>query len=321
MTRLVRSALLALILLLAPRGSAAQEISARAATDSVHFLVGDAIRVRIAVTHPPGLTFRAALGDTLGGFFVLGREELRQDGESRSGATFVVARYDSGEAFLPPIPLLYSLPGDTAVRRVETNALRLVIHTVPVDTAADIRDLKAPISIPMAWSDILLIIGAVVGVALLAYAAYRYWRKRRSGRAEETLVAPARPAHLIALEELGLLKERRLWQQGLIKDFYVESTGIFRRYIENRYRQAALEQTTDEILSGLRRLHMPDDLTRGAEQVLRRADLVKFAKQVPGIPEHEETLKFVYDFVDRTKIVEAPAVTAAEPGAKAHVGT
>ena len=321
MTWLSRRAWLALILLLVPRGTPAQEVSARAATDSVHFLVGDAIRVRITVTHPPGLTFQAVVGDTLGGFFVLGREELRRDGESRSGATYVVARYDSGEAFLPPIPLLYSLPGDTAVRRVETNALRFVIHTVPVDTAADIRDLKAPISIPMAWSDILLIIGAVVGLALLGYAGYRYWRKRRAKRGEEPSVAPARPAHLIALEELGLLKERRLWQQGLIKDFYVESTGIFRRYIENRYRQAALEQTTDEILAGLRRLHMSDDLTRGAEQVLRRADLVKFAKQVPGIPEHEETLTFVYEFVDRTKIVEAPAVTPPGTGVKAHVGT
>jgi hypothetical protein len=313
-------AVLALVVLLVPPGAPAQEISARAAADSVHVVIGDAIRVRVTLTHPAGQTFEPILGDTLGGFFVLGREEVRQDGETRSGAVYTVARYDSGETFLPPIPFLYSLPGDSAVRRVETNALRFVVHTVPVDTAADIRDLKAPMSIPLAWTDVLLIVAAVAAAALLVYVGYRFWKKRRAKGGEERPVPPARAAHVIALEQLGLLKDRRLWQQGLIKDFYVECTGIFRQYVENRYRQAALEQTTDEILAGLRRLHMPEDLARGAEQVLRRADLVKFAKLLPGIPEHEGTLKFVYDFVDRTKIVEATAVTPAPTGGRAHVG-
>jgi hypothetical protein len=116
------------------------------------------------------------------------------------------------------------------------------------------------------------------------------------------------------------LKEKRLWQQGLIKQFYSEATEIFRRYIENRYRQEALEQTTDEIVSGLLRLKMPGDLVGRAEETLRRADLVKFAKQVPGIPEHEQTLKFVYDFVDRTKIVESASGSNAPAGVKTHVG-
>jgi hypothetical protein len=88
--------------------------------------------------------------------------------------------------------------------------------------------------------------------------------------------------------------------------------------MENRYQAMALERTTDEILDDLRRLRMPDDLIRKAESLLRRADLVKFAKHQPVVPEHEESLKAVYDFVERTKIVEEP-VTPGQ-GGKNDVG-
>jgi hypothetical protein len=48
-----------------------------------------------------------------------------------------------------------------------------------------------------------------------------------------------------------------------------------------------------------------------AERILRRADLVKFAKFEPGIADHEEMITVIHDFVDRTKIVQ---MTPAAPG-------
>lgn len=300
------------------RPASGQEVAARASTDSTHYLVGDAIRVKVVLSHPKGLTFQPVLGDTLGGFLVLGRSPFEQRGETLTTTEVTVAGYDSGEAVLPPLRFLYSLQGDSTSRGVETNSLRLVVQTVPVDTAQEFRDLKPPISIPLSLTDILEIAGGVLLLAALGYLAYRFWRRRKAQSSGETLVAPLRPAHVIALEELARLKEKRLWQQGLVKQYYSESTEIFRRYIENRYRQAALEQTTDEILVGLRKLRMPDDLVSGSERVLRRADLVKFAKASPDITEHEETVTFVFDFVDRTRITESAATAA---GVKAHVGS
>ena len=43
------------------------------------------------------------------------------------------------------------------------------------------------------------------------------------------------------------------------------------------------------------------------EEILRLADLVKFAKVQPGITEHEKLLSVAYDIVDRTKQVVTPA--------------
>jgi len=297
----------------------AQEVTARAQIDSTQYLVGDAITVHVTLSHPAGITFQPTGGDSLGSFTVIGREPFRQRGETETLTEVVVAKYDSGGAAIPAISFLYSLPGDSGSRTVSTNDLFASVRTVPVDTAQEIRDLKPPLSIPIPLWEIALYAGAVLLACALGYFLYRYWKKKRQAQGGETSIPSLRPAHIIALEELGRLKDRHLWQQGLIKQYYSEVTEIFRRYVENRYRLMALEETTDEILDGLRKLRMSDDLLGRGRDILRQADLVKFAKHQPGVAEHEETMKYVYDFVDRTKIVEMTPVPASEAKGKAHV--
>lgn len=315
--RLICSALAAVSVGLLP--AKAQEVTAHARIDSTEYLVGDAITVHVTLSHPPGMTFQPMVGDSLGTFTVIGRAPFRQQGQTETATEYVVAKYDSGRAVIPALSFLYSLPGDTGSRTVRTNALFASVRTVPVDTAAEIKDLKPPSSIPIPLWEIALYAAAVLLAGALGYFLYRWWIKRRESRGGEAFIPPSRPAHVIALEELGRLKDRHLWQQGLIKQYYSEVTEIFRRYIENRYRLMALEETTDEILDGLRKLRMSEDLLGRGSEILRRADLVKFAKHQPGVAEHEETMKFVYDFVDRTKITEMTPVSAVEAEGKPHV--
>jgi hypothetical protein len=316
-THLFCSAVVAVGVALQP--AKAQEVTARARIDSTEYLVGDAITVHVILSHPAGVTFQPTVGDSLGAFSVIGRTPFRQMGETATATELVVAKYDSGAAAIPAISFLYSLPGDTGSRTVSTNGLFASVRTVPVDTAAEIKDLKPPVSIPIPLWEIALYAGVVLLAGGLGYLLYRFWKRRRQSRGGEAFVPPARPAHVIALEELGKLKERHLWQQGLVKQYYSEVTEIFRRYIENRYRLMALEETTDEILDGLGKLRMSEDLLGRGSEILRRADLVKFAKHQPGVAEHEETLKFVYEFVDRTKITEMTPVSAVEAEGGSHV--
>ncbi len=315
--RLLCSAIAAVSIVLFP--AKAQEVTARARIDSTEYLVGDAITVHVTLSHPPGVTFQPSVRDSLGAFTVIGHAPFRQQGETETATEFVVAKYDSGAAVIPAISFLYSLPGDTGSRTVSTNGLFASVRTVPVDTASEIKDLKPPLSIPVPLWEIALYAGAILLAGALGYFVYRFWKERRESRGGESFLLPSRPAHVIALEELGKLKDRHLWQQGLIKQYYSEVTEIFRRYIENRYRLMALEETTDEILDELRKLRMSDDLLGRGSEILRRADLVKFAKHQPGVTEHEETMKFVYDFVDRTKITEMTPVSAVEAEGKPHV--
>jgi hypothetical protein len=202
-----------------------------------------------------------------------------------------------------------------------TNPLFLVVHTVHVDTAQAFKDIKPPFSIPWTLAEIALYVGTALLIAGVAYLIYRYWKKRQQKKTGELYVPPPRPAHIIALEELAALKEKRLWQQGLIKQYYSEVTEVIRRYLENRYRLAALEQTTDEIMEGLKRTNfVPEGVPPQVETMLRRADLVKFAKHQPDTHDHEETLSLAYAIVDRTKLVQMAPATLADAKVPEHAG-
>lgn len=278
-----------------------QEVNLRARLDSTNYLVGDAITVHLDVTHPKGASLKIVVGDSLDGFSVLDRSQLTPDGETSSSASLLVAKYDSGVAVLPPLELLYSLPGDSVIHRASSNPLFLTIHTLAVDTSLAYKDVKPPLSIPLTLAEIILYLGIVVLVAVIGYVGYRYWKKRKRRVNGEVYVPPPRPAHTIALEELAVLKGKRLWQRGLVKQYYSEVSEIARRYIENRFGLMALEQTTDEIMYGLRHLNIKPTVCSKAETLLQLSDLVKFARYEPGLSEHEEILSMAYDIVETTK--------------------
>jgi hypothetical protein len=162
---------------------------------------------------------------------------------------------------------------------------------------------------PLAWEDVALYGGIAFLVAALGWLGYRYWKKRKLTKGEDGYLPPPRPAHVVAIEELGALKAKKLWQAGHVKEYYSELTGILRRYFENRYTMPALEETTDEIMEGLRKLRPGAELLHNTETVLRLADLVKFAKHTPSMSDHEQSMEAVYVFVDRTKIVDMTPVT------------
>ena len=290
-----------LLLFLIPAALTGQQFGARASVDSNSYLVGDPIIVHLDVTHPQGATVSLAVGDSIDGFLVLNHTPFGSTGETSSSASLVIAKYDSGTAVVPPVEVLCSVPGDTALLHAMTNPLILSIRTVRVDTSQAYRDLKPPLSIPLTLGEIALYAGIVLAVAALIYAGYRYWKKRQKKVTGEVYIPPPRPAHTIALQELAVLKEKKLWQKGLIKQYYSEVTEIIRRYVENRFKLMALEQTTDEIMYGLKRLNVKQGVCSKVETLLQLADLVKFAKYQPGVSEHEGMLSLAYDIVEATK--------------------
>ncbi len=278
-----------------------KEPTAVARVDSTEYLVGDWIRIAVEIAHTRGATFQSVVGDTIGGYHVLDRSAFESTSDTTTTTGFVVARYDSGTSELPPLQFLASIPGDTAVRSVFTSPLLLTIHTVDVDPEGGARDIKPPMGIPYTLTEIIVFIGILLLLAAAGYLLYRFLKRRKGRPVLDARVSSARPPHILALEQLARLREKKLWQQGRIKEYYSEVTEILRRYFENRYGLTALEETTDEILAGLRELNLRVAVSGEVEEILRRADLVKFAKHKPVIAEHEQTLRGAYSIVEKTR--------------------
>ncbi|MGA9120409.1 MAG: hypothetical protein WB699_13690 [Bacteroidota bacterium] len=304
------SSILALLLSSAALGQTG-DVTARAWVDSTSYQVGDAIAVHVLVTHPRGVAIQPPAGDSLGSLVILQHLPVTAQNDTVALTGLVVSYYDSGTVSTPPVLIPYAVPGDTVGRIAQTNPLVITVHTIAVDTSKAYRDLKPPLSIPISAAEIAMYAGIILAIAALGYFGYRYWKKRRERLAGIKPDEPARPADVLALEELSALKERKLWQKGMVKEYYSEVTEIIRRYFERRYGLRALEETTEEILAALRGVPVAPEAMDLSGKMLRLADLVKFAKFTPGIPDHEEMLTFAYDIVERTKpVVMSPVVNA-----------
>jgi hypothetical protein len=104
----------------------------------------------------------------------------------------------------------------------------------------------------------------------------------------------------VALERLRSLQSEQLWQRGKIKEYHSGVTDILRLYIEGRFGFAALESTSEEILTSGPIKSLPEDEREALREILTRADLVKFAKFQPVNEEHERSLRLAVSFVEST---------------------
>jgi hypothetical protein len=187
----------------------------------------------------------------------------------------------------------------------------LNIAGVAIDPKGEIKDIKPPMSAPWLFEDILPYLIALIIAAALACGFYYYWRKKKRKRDLLADIKVIIPPHREALTALRVLEEKKLWQQGFVKQYYSEVTEIIRHFFERRWGIIALELTTDEILIQMK--HIPDALKvwKEMESFFITADLVKFAKYEPSPAEHENEMRSAYEIV-RMMVPKAPVATETQ---------
>jgi hypothetical protein len=284
--------------------------------DKSRIKIGDLIRYTVTVTHGKGVDARTpGTGANLGGFEI--RNYAVSEPEEKKGVVvskfeYTISTFFPGEFVIPPLPVAYKVPGDTAVHVMATPSIKIVVESMKPSEAGDIKDIKPPVEIPRNWWLLLMKAGIGLLIAGAAAGGFLLYRRWKSGKGilpvrEE----PPKPPHEIALEALDRLKASDLLEKGEIKAFYIELSEIIRRYTGGRYFVVAMEMTTTEVLEGLSSVHLFKEDFELFEAFFHRCDLVKFAKTIPSQVETSETVQVAYDIVHRTKIViETPAEEA-----------
>ncbi len=275
-------------------------VTAKASIDTSAYLIGDWIDVEVRLEHPEGTSFTSLTGDTLGPLLVLKRDPVHRLSTEESVAGFRIAAYDTGQVTVPPFRFIYSLPGDSTLKEIETSPIDLVIHSIPVDTTRDIKDIKQPVSLALTWKEMVTPVGIVIAIIVAAWLLFRYLKVRGRRKRTPVEVIETRPPHIVAKERLDIIEEKRLWQQGLIKPYHSEVTEVIRGYLDGRYGIQALELTTDEILDDIESIDMPSGTRSDLESMLNLADLVKFARYKPLPDENTDTLRLAFSVVENT---------------------
>jgi hypothetical protein len=285
-----------------------QDVKVTSAFDSMRIFIGDQIKFTVTVDQPEGLKLALpAFKDTLvkdieilSGPFV---DSSRQNGRLKIIQKYLITSFDSGRYQIPPV--FVEMKNENGLKRFYSDYSLLEVNRVmiaPADTVTKIFDIVKPYKAPLTVGEVLpwVLIAAVIGA--LAWLAVRYFRKLKSTGGEIEPVRIPDPAHIIAFRELEKLRDEKLWQNGEIKQYYTRLTEILRQYLENRFRVFSLEMTTSETLEALVKTGFKKDGSYNQlKDVLKGADLVKFAKYNPEPAEHESIFQESWNFVLATK--------------------
>jgi hypothetical protein len=281
----------------------AQTIAANASTDKSTYLVGDYIHFNIKVEYNKGtLVYPPAIQDSLKNVSIIKSEApvtKENNGKITTTYGYILSGYDSVGVTIPPIPIIYKSAKDTTIQTASTNEVQFTIQTVKVNTQSGIKDVKAPIKIPLDWKLILLWI--LIGIVVIGLAYYLYLRYvKKKSQLQPVHKVIKLPPHVVALNSLQELEDKKLWQQGKIKEYHSEITEIIRRYFEERFNFPALELTTSEAMDLLNQRKDTEPIRNITYDFLSNADLVKFAKFTPVVSLNEEMLKQAYSIVNKT---------------------
>ena len=211
-----------------------------------------------------------------------------------------LTQFDSGS---------YTLPSQRVVinnKSFNTDSINLEVFNVLVDTtkqkmfhikpAFEVEEPGFDFEKLLYWIvPILLIIGIIV---------FLFFRRRKRKKTES---AKQLPPYEEAIEALKVLDHSHFLENDNSKSYYSSLTEILKRYIGREVDDAALESTSNELIDRLI-LHkdagsfdFDAETINKIDKILKRADLIKFAKmkELEGQAKTDRTV--VEDIINETK--------------------
>ena len=192
-----------------------------------------------------------------------------------------LTQFDSGSYTIPRQKIII---GD---KTFFTDSLQVQVNPVVVDTTKQkLFDIKPIIEVKKTgsgfWRNFALFLFLLFLIGGVLY--WFIWRKKPLTESQKIAALPPYERAKLALEKLD---EAHYFQNEEVKTYYSDLTLILRQYLDEKVYEQSLESTTDELVLRLKTLkdanqiELSPETIRNIETILKRADLVKFAKSKP----------------------------------------
>ena len=208
-----------------------------------------------------------------------------------------LTQFDSGKYTIPPQRIFINN------KPFLTDSIKVEVNDVLVDTTKQkMFDIKAAVEVkgpPFDW--LLLLYWLVPILLIIVLAIYLFRRKKRKDGAEKQL-----PPYEEAIVALKTLDNSQLLKENKSKEYYSSLTEIVKRYLDREVDEAALESTSDELITRLM-VHKDSgnfdfdlETIRKLDSIFKRADLVKFAKMNQESGQAEVDRKTIEEIINET---------------------
>ena len=211
-----------------------------------------------------------------------------------------LTQFDSGS---------YTLPSQRVVinnKSFNTDSVNLEVFNVLVDTTKQkMFHIKPAFEVEEPGFDFEKLLYWIVPILLiLGIVAFLFFRRRKRKKTES---AKQLPPYEEAIEALKVLDHSNFLENDNSKSYYSSLTEILKRYIGREVDDAALESTSNELIDRLI-LHkdagsfdFDTETINKIDKILKRADLIKFAKmkELEGQAKTDRTV--VEDIINETK--------------------
>ena len=219
------------------------------------------------------------------------------DSKLRLIKKYGLTQFDSGHYTIPPQRILINnIP-------YFTDSLAVQVNDVVVDTTKQkMFNIKPPIEVdapPFNWEKLLIWLLPILIV--LGVAFYLFRRKKRRDAAQKIL-----PPYEEAIVALQKLDNSQLLKENKSKEYYSSLTEIVKRYLDREVDEAALESTSEELITRLTmhkqagNFDFSMETIRKLDEIFKRADLVKFARMSQAAGRAEVDRKSIEEIINET---------------------
>lgn len=272
--------------------------------DTTQIRIGEEIQYTIEVVADSTDLVLFPEGQSFGALEVI--ESYKVDTSYAAAKTRLIKKYgltqfDSGNYMIPAQRVYIN------DRPFSTDSVRVAVQDVPVDTLQQkMFDIKPAIEVGnRPWNLLRLLMWLLPLLALGGGIAY-YLMRRKKKKEEQKRQLPPYEEAMTALQELD---STDLLLQQRSKEYYSSLTEIVKRYLHREVDDHALESTSDELIERLQ-LHkdaghfeFDTETIKKLDAVLRRADLVKFAKMRQAEGQANADRQVVEEIINETKEV------------------
>ncbi len=264
-------------------GLSAQSVSVK--TDRIGILIGERISYDMLINLPDaGYQLNVNFPDSIPHFDVIENKNfdtVQNNGSFQIHKNIVYTSFDSGNWHIPSFEVLLK-KNNTAVK-LNTDSVLISVGYSAADTTNELRDIKPVMEVPV--KDYFWYYIAAATMVLLIIAVLLYWILKNREKVPVPVFHSALSSFEEAMKALHELKQPDIGNPGEVKSYYVTLAGIFKKYYSRKQSKNLMNNTTSDLLIGIKEQWNEPTILFPLAEALRCADAVKFAKYIPGITE------------------------------------